>query len=106
MLAPSRLPALPLGLLLAGLAACEEPLLEPELDEGVHLVLSTSLCEPETEPQSHFFLRAGGGFETSWETLCVRDGGEVNWYALKVSYWEDTLSAYQLTSRCPPNRTP
>ena len=92
MLASSRTPVLPLGLLLVGLVglvACEEPLVEPELDEDVHLVLSTSLCEPEVEPQSHFFLKADGGFETSWETLCVRDGGEVNWYALKVSYWED-----------------
>ena len=89
MLARSHNLALPLGLLLVTLGACEEPLSEPGLDEGVHLVLNTSLCEPEVEPQSHFFLRASGGFETSWETLCVRDGGEVNWYAIKVSYWED-----------------
>ena len=88
----ARLPLYPafIGVMLSmTFTACETTPVEIELTETVELVLSTSLCEPEEEPVDHFFAAEDAPFRIAWETLCVRDSGEVNWYAVKVSYWED-----------------
>ena len=80
-----------LALLLIGftLVACAEEELAPEVSDQVDLVLSTSLCEPDEPPVDHFWAAASASFDITWDTLCVRDGGEISWYAVKVSYWED-----------------
>jgi len=78
---------LPLALLLA-LAACTDPV-EPDLVDEVHVVLYTSLCEPEAPPEDHFTVSFVGVFDISWEALCTRDGRDIGWWALKVSFWED-----------------
>ncbi len=71
------------------LGACEEVPEPPEITDRVELVLSTSLCTPDTPPDTRFWGLATASFDIAWDTLCVRDGGEINWYAVKVSYWED-----------------
>jgi hypothetical protein len=76
-------------LLVFGLVGCDEEDLAPDLTEQVDLVLSTSLCEPSEAPEEHFWAAVSTSFDIRWDTLCVRDGGEVSWYAVKVSYWED-----------------
>lgn len=71
------------------LCACEEVPEPPETTDRVALVLSTSLCPPDVQPEARFWVLASESFRIAWNTLCVRDGGEINWYAVKVSYWED-----------------
>ena len=76
-------------LLITGLSGCPEEPFEAPVGDRVDLVLSTSRCVPDPEPTSRFWVPADSNFDIGWETLCVRDGGEIIWYAVKVSLWED-----------------
>ncbi len=79
-------PLLPLLLLVACPAADEGP----PLTDTVDLVLWTAQCEPELDPEDHFYIADNGEpWHIAWELPCVRDGGEVTWFAVKVSLWED-----------------
>jgi hypothetical protein len=81
---------------LCGLAlpACAPGEPEPEPADPVQLYLWTSLCEPDPEdpPPDWFAVEKANpypDFRIAWELLCVRDGAEVDWFALKVSHWDD-----------------
>lgn len=75
--------------LLCLLAGCTDAPTDPVLVDEVHVVLFTSQCEPEPAPIDHFAVSWSGTFDISWQALCVRDGRDVSWWAVKVSYWED-----------------
>lgn len=57
--------------------------------DRVELLLHTTLCEPETEPLRHFHTSDWTSLVLAWDILCVRDGGTIQWWGLKVSHWED-----------------
>jgi hypothetical protein len=84
---PLRL--LAVGLAAALLCACDDSAVLAEITDRVELVLSTSLCPTDEEPTERYWALANASFDIAWDTLCVRDGGEITWYAVKVSYWED-----------------
>lgn len=86
MLRPLALLLLSLPLLLC---SCDEVPDAPEITDRIELTLSTSLCPPEVPPTDRYWALAAASFDIAWDTLCVRDGGEISWYAVKVSYWED-----------------
>ena len=44
--------------------------------------------EPDVEPEDHFVVERSP-YVITWDALCVRDGRDVSWGALKISYWED-----------------
>ncbi len=81
-----RLAALLLSLSL--LAACTTEPAEPVLHDRVEVQLWTVLCEPDVEPEDHFVVERSP-YVITWDALCVRDGRDVSWWALKISYWED-----------------
>ena len=60
----------------------------PVLHDGVEVLLWTTQCEPDIEPEDHFFVNREP-YSIRWEALCVRDRGDISWWALKVSLWED-----------------
>lgn len=77
---------LPLLLLLG----CPADETGPPLTDTVELVLWTAQCEPDEDPQDHFHrAETGEPWTIAWRLPCVRDGGEVSWFAVKVSLWED-----------------
>ncbi|HCP45747.1 MAG TPA: hypothetical protein DIU15_06880 [Deltaproteobacteria bacterium] len=84
---PSLLPSI--GLVLSVLSACGGDLPPIETTDRVELVLHTTLCEPEAEPPVHFHADDWNGLSLAWDILCVRDGGTIQWWGLKVSHWED-----------------
>lgn len=81
-----RLPVLLPALLL--LSACTAEPTDPVLDDRVDVQLWTVMCEPDEEPEDHFVVEVSP-FVIGWEALCVRDGRDVSWWALKISYWDD-----------------
>ena len=80
---------MPAVALLLLVSACTDEPADPVLTDEVHLVLYTSLCEPGSPPDDHFAVTRSGTFDISWEALCVRDGREIGWWAVKVSWWQD-----------------
>jgi hypothetical protein len=71
------------------LAACTPAEFDPVLSDAVDLTLWTILCEPEEDPETHFYVDGGAPYTIRWDARCIRDGGEIAWWAVKVSYWED-----------------
>jgi hypothetical protein len=72
------------------LAACEPTELPAETTDSVELVLWTTQCEPEADPQDHFHVDAATQvWWLRWSIPCVRDGGDVDWLAVKVTDWDD-----------------
>ncbi len=58
--------------------------------DSVELVLWTLSCEPDEDPPDHFQLAADQQvWWLRWSVPCVRDGGTVDWLAVKVSLWDD-----------------
>lgn len=99
----SRSPLLlPVLLLLCG---CGEGVPDPPIGDSVDLVLSTALCPPDDDPPEQYWVDVAAGFDIRWETLCVRDGGQINWYAVKVSYWEDRAEDAWNVWLIDPNRS-
>lgn len=80
----------PLLLSLLLLTACDAEEAPPQTTDSVDLVLWTLQCEPEADPQDHFHIDASTQvWWIRWELPCVRDGGTVDWMAVKVSLWDD-----------------
>ena len=65
---------------------------EPLTSDVVDLVLYTTQCPPETEPETHFHTEAAAPLTTltlRWDLRCVRDQSEIQWWAVRVSHWDD-----------------
>ncbi len=75
-------------LLALPLAGCPAPE-DPETIDQVDLLLFTSACEPDSEPPFENWMRAGVGLTITWDVLCRRDDAATDWFAVKVSRWED-----------------
>ncbi len=72
------------------LAACDPAEVPPETTDSVELVLWTLQCEPDVDPEDHFFVDATTQvWWIRWMVPCVRDGGDVDWLALKITLWDD-----------------
>ena len=71
----------------AALAGCASE--APETTEQVDLLLYTPACEPEFEPEFQNATWNPSGLTLSWDVLCTRDDAPVEWFALKVSRWDD-----------------
>lgn len=78
---------LPLLLLLSACDPAADPI---DTTDSVELVLWTLQCEPDVDPPDHFVLDAATQvWWLRWTVPCVRDGGDVDWLAVKVSLWDD-----------------
>ena len=80
----------PLAALFAALAVsgCAPPD-APETTDQIDLLLYTSACEPESEPPFENWIEAGAGLTITWDVLCHRDDADTEWFAVKVTRWED-----------------
>ena len=70
------------------LFGCTAPA-DPETTDQVDLLIYTSACEPESEPPFENYMQAGTGLTITWDVLCHRDDLETDWFAVKVTKWED-----------------
>jgi hypothetical protein len=82
----SSLLAAPLALSCLFGCAPPEP---PATTDRVDLLLYTSACAPESEPPFENWIEAGSGLTIAWDVLCHRDDADTDWFAVKVTRWDD-----------------
>jgi len=67
---------------------CADPTV-PETTDQVDLLLFTSACQPESEPPFENWMDQGTDLTIAWDVLCHRDDALTEWFAVKVTKWED-----------------